>query len=418
MTQKSSILSFSVLCLLSMLSACPRSDNKVGVVLHDGGATDGPSGDGPSIAIDSMGGGPTCTGLEQAAQTQFQSYLDSTSALACQADSDCTLLLAPSPDCIIPCGQIVAKTSASGAAAAASTACNQFFGARCVAPSVPCYARRPVVCDHGQCAYSTSFTDAGAGGSSGGSTGTGGGGSGGVGSDASTCSCTGDTLTWDCYCSAYSCSATLDDYRQGLDKAISAGMAGYEEYANCNLAVVQTKEVYGPWVRHVFDLDSGRLVGNEFGGDQPFSCPFGPDGSSLFKLGAGLLEVGPGCVRSYCVGLTPLSSSCGSEGQAAIDGGVDGASSSDGAVSSVCAACAADELCVGYYDGTCQPLSTSCRKVSAETRQSILVNHTPCFANPASDEICGTVSGQHYWGCGEPSCPNETLVSDVNCYGP
>jgi hypothetical protein len=194
-------------------------------------------------------------------------------------------------------------------------------------------------------------------------------------------------------------------------------MAGYEEYANCNLAVVQIKEGFGPWVRHVFDLGTGRLVGDERGSDVPLSCPFGSGGLGHTKLGAGLLDPGPSCVRSKCLGTTPLSSSC-STGGAAIDGGVEVPASTDGLVSSACAACASDELCVGYYDGTCNSLPTSCRKVSAETRQGILVNHTPCATTPVNDEICGTANGQHFWLCGEPPCPNETLVSDVNCYGP
>jgi hypothetical protein len=47
-----------------------------------------------------------------------------------------------------------------------------------------------------------------------------------------------------------------------------------------------------------------------------------------------------------------------------------------------------------------------------------LVTHESCFAKPASDEICGTRDGGAFWGCGQPACSNETLVSDVNCYGP
>jgi hypothetical protein len=87
---------------------------------------------------------------------------------------------------------------------------------------------------------------------------------------------------------------------------------------------------------------------------------------------------------------------------------------------SACSDCASDELCVGYYDGTCTAMYTSCNKVSTATRISILLNHERCFSSPMGDEICGTRDGLHFWGCGEPACPaeKETLVSDINCYGP
>jgi hypothetical protein len=87
---------------------------------------------------------------------------------------------------------------------------------------------------------------------------------------------------------------------------------------------------------------------------------------------------------------------------------------------SACSDCGSDELCVGYYDGTCKAMYTSCNKVSVATRISILLNHERCFSSPMGDEICGTRDGQHFWGCGEPPCPaeKETLVSDINCYGP
>jgi hypothetical protein len=47
-----------------------------------------------------------------------------------------------------------------------------------------------------------------------------------------------------------------------------------------------------------------------------------------------------------------------------------------------------------------------------------MVNHERCFAKPIGNEICGTRDGLSFWGCGEPPCPNEPLVSDINCYGP
>jgi hypothetical protein len=73
---------------------------------------------------------------------------------------------------------------------------------------------------------------------------------------------------------------------------------------------------------------------------------------------------------------------------------------------------------VAYYDGTCTPMQSTCRQVSAETRDSILRRHESCFGKAVGDEICGTRDGQHFWGCGSPPCPDEPLASDINCYGP
>jgi hypothetical protein len=101
----------------------------------------------------------------------------------------------------------------------------------------------------------------------------------------------------------------------------------------------------------------------------------------------------------------------------AVDGGVDHASP-DALPASACSACGPNELCVAYYDGQCKPLYSTCNQVTATTRQAILVDHARCFDKPMGDEICGTRDGQHFWGCGEPACPNETLESDIDCYGP
>jgi len=112
----------------------------------------------------------------------------------------------------------------------------------------------------------------------------------------------------------------------------------------------------------------------------------------------------------------------GTGGTSGSDGGASeghgGDSSTDTVLASKCSACGTDEPCVAYYDGMCTPMSTSCVKVSAATRASILVNHERCFAKPTGDEICGNRDGGVFWSCSEPPCLNEPLVSDINCYGP
>jgi hypothetical protein len=109
------------------------------------------------------------------------------------------------------------------------------------------------------------------------------------------------------------------------------------------------------------------------------------------------------------------------EGGAIEGGAIEGGAIEGGSIDvalSACSACGPDELCVAYYDGTCKPMYTTCNKVSAATRQAILVDHERCSGKPMGDEICGTRDGLHFWGCGEPACPTQTLQSDINCYGP
>jgi uncharacterized protein YqgV (UPF0045/DUF77 family) len=140
--------------------------------------------------------------------------------------------------------------------------------------------------------------------------------------------------------------------------------------------------------------------------------------------GGDIPEVGESIDTALDVVATGDVSGAGGAGGTTMDGGdipevgavIDAAS--DAVAASACGACAADELCVAYYDGTCKPMQSTCNKVSAATRQAILVSHERCFATAMGDEICGTRDGQHFWGCGEPPCGNETLSSDINCYGP
>jgi len=164
-------------------------------------------------------------------------------------------------------------------------------------------------------------------------------------------------------------------------------------------------------IRGGFDCHYGRatgaLLGQSVSGDSPHYC-----GGRAYV--ASTSEVTNGWCRAG--GPNTLSVTCATSGSGS-DGGAHDASPST-TTSSACSACAADELCVAYYDGTCKAMQSACNKVSAATRQAILVNHERCFAKAIGDEICGTREGQHFWGCGEPACPNETLTSDINCYGP
>ena len=152
---------------------------------------------------------------------------------------------------------------------------------------------------------------------------------------------------------------------------------------------------------------TGLLVGQVVAADTPRYCG-----------GRAYLATTSGVTNPWCTagGTNVISVSCDST---AVDGGVH-ATPEDSGGASACSECGPDELCVAYYDGTCKPMYSSCNKVSAATRESILVNHERCFGKPIGNEICGTREGQPFWGCGEPSCgeDKETLVSDINCYGP
>ena len=150
-------------------------------------------------------------------------------------------------------------------------------------------------------ATGTGGTTAGSG--NGGTTGSGGTtGTGGARVDAggTGCSCAQGTTSWDCYCRAYDCTRTLDYYRP--DGGTGPWVIATEEYAGCNLAVITTRMGSDYPLRHVFDLTTHRLVGEETGTDSPTQCPFEPDGGSFSKLSAGILRPDSTCVRSKCTG--------------------------------------------------------------------------------------------------------------------
>jgi hypothetical protein len=124
-----------------------------------------------------------CDQLAAAAQTQVQSYLDSTSSMACQVDSDCSLLHLQSVNCFAACGLLVGTADVSAVTAAVSTSCDPYFGVGCpeIALSCPYF---PAFCNHGKCDNTMSASSGGAGGSSNRTGGAGG--SGGVSSAGST----------------------------------------------------------------------------------------------------------------------------------------------------------------------------------------------------------------------------------------
>jgi hypothetical protein len=97
-----------------------------------------------------------CDQLAAAALAQFNSHLQSASSLACQVDSDCSLLDLRSLDCFSPCGQLVGTADISAVTAGTAGICNEYFGAGCPEKIVPCLPFR-VVCDHNTCATSPGF---------------------------------------------------------------------------------------------------------------------------------------------------------------------------------------------------------------------------------------------------------------------
>ena len=82
---------------------------------------------------------------------QFESYLQSTSSLACQVDSDCSDLSPESWNCFAACGQLVSTADITTVTAATASACDEYFGAGCPAITPPCPFPH-AYCDHGTCA--------------------------------------------------------------------------------------------------------------------------------------------------------------------------------------------------------------------------------------------------------------------------
>ena len=166
-------LEFVAICLIGfvLLGACSHplgsGRSSTGGTSGSGGLVGGGSGGaGTGGAVGSggtWGGTPdgsiepdasTCENFQNTARAQFQAYLDSTSAQACQVDADCTLLGLQSLNCIAPCGQLVGIIDTAAVTAAASAVCDAYFGAGCPEMALSCAAPR-LVCAGGRCGYAT-----------------------------------------------------------------------------------------------------------------------------------------------------------------------------------------------------------------------------------------------------------------------
>ena len=140
-----------------------------GVLGGDGpSATGGSSATGGASGTIGMGGAmgsggvpdakpssdaPTCEELAMTAESQFQAYLGSTSALACQVDSDCTYLHLQSLNCFAACGQILGQADMDAVTTAAGGICAPYVAANCPEIRLACPASK-LVCSDGQCVSS------------------------------------------------------------------------------------------------------------------------------------------------------------------------------------------------------------------------------------------------------------------------
>jgi hypothetical protein len=77
-----------------------------------------------------------------------------------------------------------------------------------------------------------------------------------------------------------------------------------------------------------------------------------------------------------------------------------------------CATCAADELCVVAFDGTCRAFSVRCAKKTAQCQAA--------SCNDSCDVLCGSSDGgPSRLTCRGPACPTSgEYPNAVLCYGP
>jgi hypothetical protein len=131
----------------------------------------------------------------------------------------------------------------------------------------------------------------------GGTTGAATGGSGGGTSDTSGCTCVGNTTTWDCFCRVNDCAKNLSAY--SATGGLSANYGARMEYAGCNLVEIDTINSVDIR-REVYDMTTGKMVGEELGHTAGTACPFGAADAGPGTLKAGTFP-DASCARTKCV---------------------------------------------------------------------------------------------------------------------
>jgi hypothetical protein len=154
---RTNMIVISILFPMAGSVACGdnNSSGTTGLGAVDAGSPDVPSGVDmnvvPDLPIADAPDAAVCSQLAAAARAQFESYLQSTSSLSCQVDSDCSDLSLKSWNCFAACGQLVRTADITTVTAATTSACDQYFGAGCPAITLPCPFPH-AFCDHGTCA--------------------------------------------------------------------------------------------------------------------------------------------------------------------------------------------------------------------------------------------------------------------------
>jgi hypothetical protein len=154
---RTNILVISILFPIAGTVACGGSNSSgtAGLGAVDAGSPDVSSAADmnviPDLPIADAPDAAVCDQLAAAAQAQFESYLQGTSSLACQVDSDCSDLSPKSWNCFAACGQLVRTADITTVTGATASACDEYFSAGCSAIILPCPFPH-AFCDHGTCA--------------------------------------------------------------------------------------------------------------------------------------------------------------------------------------------------------------------------------------------------------------------------
>jgi hypothetical protein len=116
----------------------------------------GRNGGGPDGGVNAPDTTPApdavvCNQLAAAAQAQFDSYMQSTASLACQKNSDCSVIFARSLNCFLGCGLIAATAAIDTITAATASLCDPYSLAGCPEKTPPPCMITFVACEHGLC---------------------------------------------------------------------------------------------------------------------------------------------------------------------------------------------------------------------------------------------------------------------------